>query len=727
MAFLFFSLLILIAGGTSVSAQDTSLVDLDAQQTRINWEYKTFSSCQAMTKTINDFYQKIPLKMPVFYDRGRIPEAAMMENSAAAPTARQVATPDVSKSSDRATTNTDFSTTNNQIAGVQEPEILKSNGRYLFHANNKNKIIAIILTPLDMDAKTINLDRARIVNTIKLPDQLWMTNLLLTNDRLVIIGTRNSQYWSNKPGWIDRSSRTLVAVYDISDVTKLKLISFRDIDGNYDDARLVGHRLTLLTQSWINWYRTWNEREKKSLTANDIVPFSYDKVRDSKLTITRADCQDMSFLLPEFKQDQIPAILPNFLIISHIDISQWDILSTTTILGTKEGMHMNANDLYITASQYTPRWSCPFGARCIMPRFDEGTQTLIHKFALPTAQTNKMTYTATTMVPGTPLSQYSMDADANWNFRILTRKSRRDGTNFFVLNPNLEKRGEIIGIEPGEEFKSSRYMGDKLYLVTFEQTDPLFVIDIANPAKPAIIGKLKIPWFSTYLHPFPSPAGKQYLVWLGYDTATAQRGWTVQSGVKVSLYEIDYTKPQTVQAQCDSIKHLSGEHASCVKDFVSWGIFVREVDHLIFGWQWSYADVLDNPRTFVIDAQGNVSLSLMEMSQEKTGEQCNIIRMADGTTREENCRPQFKNILQFWGIQQVAVSTDGLSQGRRIDYRTYINDQYKGDGTYEDIRTWELRTLNPRVWFVSDILYFINDDFASFVDTDGKHKLLPSK
>jgi uncharacterized secreted protein with C-terminal beta-propeller domain len=86
-----------------------------------------------------------------------------------------------------------------------------------------------------------------------------------------------------------------------------------------------------------------------------------------------------------------------------------------------------------------------------------------------------------------------MDADTQGNFRILTRKSRREGTNFFVLNPNLEKIGEIIGIEPGEEFKASRYIGDKLYLVTFEQTDPLFVIDIANPRKPAIIGKLKIP------------------------------------------------------------------------------------------------------------------------------------------------------------------------------------------------------------------------------------------
>jgi uncharacterized secreted protein with C-terminal beta-propeller domain len=99
-----------------------------------------------------------------------------------------------------------------------------------------------------------------------------------------------------------------------------------------------------------------------------------------------------------------------------------------------------------------------------------------------------------------------MDEDDQQHFRILTRKSRRDGTDFFVLNNKLEIVGKITGIEPGEEFKSSRYIKDKLYLITFEQIDPLFVIDIADRTNPRIIGKLKIPGFSSYLHPIPSPA-----------------------------------------------------------------------------------------------------------------------------------------------------------------------------------------------------------------------------
>lgn len=71
----------------------------------------------------------------------------------------------------------------------------------------------------------------------------------------------------------------------------------------------------------------------------------------------------------------------------------------------------------------------------------------------------------------------------------------------------------LMNIEPGEEFKSSRYIGDKLYLVTFERTDPLFVIDLENIRKPKIIGKLKIPGFSSYLHPYAKMKnGKQYLI-----------------------------------------------------------------------------------------------------------------------------------------------------------------------------------------------------------------------
>jgi uncharacterized secreted protein with C-terminal beta-propeller domain len=87
-----------------------------------------------------------------------------------------------------------------------------------------------------------------------------------------------------------------------------------------------------------------------------------------------------------------------------------------------------------------------------------------------------------------------MDEDDQGNFRILTETYNSDqATNLYVLDKNLSLAGKLENIEPGEDFKSSRYMGDKLYLVTFQQIDPLFVIDIKDIKNPKILGELKIP------------------------------------------------------------------------------------------------------------------------------------------------------------------------------------------------------------------------------------------
>lgn len=125
-----------------------------------------------------------------------------------------------------------------------------------------------------------------------------------------------------------------------------------------------------------------------------------------------------------------------------------------------------------------------------------------------------MNYIASNLVQGTPLTQYSMSEDNHGNFRILTKSwNQQVTTHLFVLDDDLDLQGMLMNIEPGEEFKSSRYIGDKLYLVTFERTDPLFVIDLADTSKPKIVGELKIPGFSTYLHPYaPAAHGKQYLI-----------------------------------------------------------------------------------------------------------------------------------------------------------------------------------------------------------------------
>jgi uncharacterized secreted protein with C-terminal beta-propeller domain len=133
-----------------------------------------------------------------------------------------------------------------------------------------------------------------------------------------------------------------------------------------------------------------------------------------------------------------------------------------------------------------------------------------------------------------------MDEDTNGNFRIVTTLSSWSGgtntssTKLSVLNPSGTIIGSLSGIAPGENFQSSRFIGNRLYLVTFQQIDPLFVIDIADPKSPKILGELKIPGYSTYLHPYDNDR----LIGLGYDTKVNQWGGTQNAGIKVDLYNI---------------------------------------------------------------------------------------------------------------------------------------------------------------------------------------------
>jgi uncharacterized secreted protein with C-terminal beta-propeller domain len=110
-------------------------------------------------------------------------------------------------------------------------------------------------------------------------------------------------------------------------------------------------------------------------------------------------------------------------------------------------------------------------------------------------------------VPGSPLNQFSLD-EYNGDLRIATTLSAsnmfgsgQSANDLYVLSDNLDKKGELLDLALGEQIYSARFMGGRAYLVTFKQIDPFFVIDLTSPASPKVAGELKIPGFSSYLHP----------------------------------------------------------------------------------------------------------------------------------------------------------------------------------------------------------------------------------
>jgi uncharacterized secreted protein with C-terminal beta-propeller domain len=190
-----------------------------------------------------------------------------------------------------------------------------------------------------------------------------------------------------------------------------------------------------------------------------------------------------------------------------------EVVYETVLTGSASNLYVSQTSIYITSFGY------------------EETTT-IHKINI---EAGDITYVATGNVTGYVLNQFSMDEYQDY-FRVATTvQAFSSQTNLYVLNSSLHVVGVIEGIAPGEDLHSARFMGDKCYLVTFRKVDPLFVIDLTDPEAPQILGKLKIPGYSDYLHPYD----ETHLIGIGKETVEAKEGdFAWYQGVKISLFDV---------------------------------------------------------------------------------------------------------------------------------------------------------------------------------------------
>jgi uncharacterized secreted protein with C-terminal beta-propeller domain len=201
-------------------------------------------------------------------------------------------------------------------------------------------------------------------------------------------------------------------------------------------------------------------------------------------------------------------------------------------------------------------------------------------------------YKAVGTVPGRVLNRFSMD-EHNKHFRIATTtgrvsKSERTVINeVFVLNMNMDIVGELTNIAPGEQIYSARFMGNRGYLVTFKKVDPFFVIDLKYPRYPKILGELKIPGYSNYLHPYD----ENHVIGIGKDTVEAGGGsFAWYQGVKLSLFDVrDVNKP-------------------------------KELSKFIIGDRGTESDALSDPHAFLFSKEKNllvIPITLAEINESK--------------------------------------------------------------------------------------------------------------
>lgn len=298
---------------------------------------------------------------------------------------------------------------------------------------------------------------------------------------------------------------TMAVCFDISDKANAKEMWRIYQDGGYVSSRLINDQLVLLSDYYVDIGADDED------VRNNCVP-EYSVGNDVMKRIP-CDCIVIG--------NQVNN--PGYLVASTLDIDDESTLKTQAILGAGDKVYCTTENLYVASSVYEEQEL----AETVFGATEEVTE--IHKFSI---SNYNIDYVGCAQVKGHALNQFSID-EHNGYLRIATTTGTWGSSlsnQVYVLDEELNVVGELTDIAKGETIKSVRFTGNTGYVVTFEQTDPLFVIDLSDPQKPVIKGELKIPGFSAYLH----PVSDTLLLGVGVDDTNDGQG----NGMKISLFDV---------------------------------------------------------------------------------------------------------------------------------------------------------------------------------------------
>lgn len=423
----------------------------------------------------------------------------------------------------------DHSSTNTQVEGVDEADLVKTDGDYIYATLGNGKVsITDIRNPKQME----------IASEITMEEGFYPSELFLHEDMLLVLGMRFESYpMTGKMGSsVDRmpgKSMTTIRLYDVSIPEKPSLIREVGAEGYLNGARKVEDILYFVTNVQPDFWMM------ETLDDVQLLPYISDSKEGEEAQ--KMDYKNIS-ILPG-------ATEPTYSVITAIDLSSpaEGKVITKGYLGASEQLYMSTNNLYLTATNYEQVTSGGNSKSRMMWNPSTGNSD-VFKFSL---NGTMVTFQNSATLKGSILNQFSMD-EHNGYFRVVTTEGNMWDENntsknhLFILDENLKVSGSVEGLAKGERIYSARFMGDKAYMVTFRETDPLFVIDVANPTAPKVLGELKIPGFSNYLHPLD----ENHLIGFGYETVAEknpQGGEPIitTKGMKVSLFDVtDFANPK---------------------------------------------------------------------------------------------------------------------------------------------------------------------------------------
>ncbi|MBI2044599.1 beta-propeller domain-containing protein [Candidatus Pacearchaeota archaeon] len=517
------------------------------EQTASN-DFKTFSSLSEL----KDFLKENQ-EAGAFYGgiRGTTAEEFSASDSAAvAGTAESADAPQTKSSAD------DYSITNIQVEGVDEADIVKNDGKYIYVLSGK-KLVIINAFPAE---------QMEILSETNISD--YPIEIFVNGDKLSV--------FTNSYGQYGNTQETKSLVFDITDRENPILEDEFSINGNYLSSRMIGNYVYLISSQY-------------AYLDNVILP----AVRVDGIT-KEVPITDIAY----FPYPDTSYVFTNIL---AFNINNGRYETQTYLTGASYTVYVSENNIYLTYTKQmsqqayfkemvkeviiplvpsnigdeileimTSKENRPFYERTqeistivqdysnslrgaekseFDQRLQEKTQeffvdlqkrsekTVIHKIKIDELD---IEYLANGEVPGHLLNQFSMDENKDY-FRIATTTGNTWGSasslsHMYVLDENLEIAGSVEDLAKGERIYSTRFMGDRAYMVTFRQVDPLFVVDLSNPSSPEVLGQLKVTGFSNYLHPYD----ENHIIGIGKEASEEGR---VQ-GLKIALFDVsDVSNP----------------------------------------------------------------------------------------------------------------------------------------------------------------------------------------
>lgn len=481
-----------------------------------------------------------------------------------------------------------YSGTNVQVPGVDEGDIVKTDGTYIYVLRDVELIImkaenatvtevshTIVGSPWDMTGEDGEIQKT----TEKDPVDLYVVG-----DRAVILSSYFSWVSDGKGDSEENSNYVVVDIYDLTDRNAPKLLKSLGQDGYEITSRVIGDRLYLCTA----YYVYGPDQSDPKL----FVPCLYTDGASEPIPY---GCIG---LLPQ--EDST-----TYAVLTSYDIASAAMVNTQSVLGGGDTVYMNQENLYLCKTVYGDRISetTKDGPYEVTTHLTD-TTTTVNRFAV---SEGALQYAATGSAPGALNNQFSLDesdgylrmatTENNGGYRLYVDEGHKfenyesmDSTmsnDVFVLDADLQIVGSAENIAPDESVYSARFDGDYGYLCTYRTVDPIFAVDLSKPTAPAVVGEVALTGYSDYLHLWT----EHQLFGLGMQTQEVQsEGSTTAKVDGMKMVMIDTTDPaklseqSTLQIDADFSQALYNHKAILVDPARNLIAFPAEGNYLVYGY-----------------------------------------------------------------------------------------------------------------------------------------------